>query len=414
MTKSALAKIVNQFLVTPESLKKNPTQKNLSVGPLRSGRHYQKDEPRNDRNPNSTIQNSDPANTVPQDEIEKVKVTTTERSEKFNIPWGTIQAAQEADSTLRKIREVLWKPEPPQEVNEFGIDVVHLWSQRKSLEIINGVIHRNFETPAGLIEHRQILVSEPLRKRFLYWVHGDPTSCHFGVQKTAAKLQHCAYWSGWQRDVGLFVRRCDTCCRYRKDPTRPQGAMKNGVGLALFQKFHIDLTGPHRRSAGGHVYLLTGICGFTKYLVVVPPKDKSALTVANALLKHVYLIYGAVELQVYDNGTEFLNSILQHLSNIMGIQDLRSTAYRPVANSAIERTHRTINAVFAKAIKEHQRNWHEQAKYVCFAYNTAKHSSTTFSPFYLVFLREPRVGINLFLDRLEPAYQDSDEYAETI
>ena len=190
--------------------------------------------------------------------------------------------------------------------------------------------------------------------------------------------------------------------------------MKNGVGLAPFQKFHIDLTGPHRRSAGGHVYLLTGICCFTKYLVVVPLKDKSALTVANALLKHVYLIYGAVELQVHDNGPEFVNAILGHLSRMMGIQDLRSTPYRPVANSAIERTHRTINAVFAKTIKEHQKDWHEQAKYVCFAYNTAKHSSTTFSPFYLVFLREPRVGIDLFLDRSEPAYQDTDEYSGTV
>ena len=99
---------------------------------------------------------------------------------------------------------------------------------------------------------------------------------------------------------------------------------------------------------------------------------------------------------------------------MMGIQDLRSTANKPVANAAIERTHQTINAVFAKTIKEHQRDRHEQAKYVCFAYNTAKHSSTTFSPFYLVFLREPRVGIDIFLDKSEPAYQDSDEYAETV
>ena len=390
------------------------TKKNLSVGPLRSGRSYQKETQRTDGIPNSAVRNPDPEIPTQNAGTKETKTTEAKGSEKLDIPWETIRDAQEADPTLRKIRELLWNPESPQDVNEFGIDVVHLWSQRKSLEIINGVIHRNFETPDGLIEHRQILVPEPLRKRFLYWVHGDPTSGHFGVQKTTAKLQHYAYWSGWRKDVELFVRRCDTCCRYRKGPSRPQGAMKNGIGLAPFQKFHIDLTGPHRRSSGGHVYLLTGICCFTKYLIVVPLRDKSALTVANALLKHVYLIYGAVELQVHDNGTEFVNSILQHLSKMMGIQDLRSTAYRPVANSAIERTHRTINAVFAKTIKEHQRDWHEQAKYVCFAYNTAKHSSTTFSPFYLVFLREPRVGIDLFLDRSEPAFQDSDEYAETV
>ena len=146
----------------------------------------------------------------------------------------------------------------------------------------------------------------------------------------------------------------------------------------------------------------------------MPLKDKTALTVANALLKNVYLIYGAVELQVHDNGPEFVNSVLSHLSRMLGIQDLRSTAYRPVANSAIERAHRTINAVFAKTIKENQRDWHEQAKYVCFAYNTACHSSTLFSPFYLVFLREPRVGIDLFLDKSEPGYQSTDEYSEKV
>ena len=138
------------------------------------------------------------------------------------------------------------------------------------------------------------------------------------------------------------------------------------------------------------------------------------MTVANALLKNVYLVYGAVELQVHDNGPEFVNSILQHLSKMLGVQDLRSTAYRPVANSQIERVHRTINAVFAKTIRDNQRDWHEQTKYVCFAYNTAKHSSTLFSPFYLVFLRKPRVGIDLFLDRSEPAYQDTDEYCEKV
>ena len=61
--------------------------------------------------------------------------------------------------------------------------VVHLWSQQKSLSIINGVIHRNYETAEGLVLYQQILVPTPLRAKFLYWVHGHPTLRHFGVQK---------------------------------------------------------------------------------------------------------------------------------------------------------------------------------------------------------------------------------------
>ena len=292
--------------------------------------------------------------------------------------------------------------------------VVHLWSQRQSLIVMDNILYRKFESVEGLVRYYQILVPQPLRMKMLYWVHGDPTSGHFGIAKTADKLATYAYWTGWRKDVELFVRRCDVCCRYRKGPRFPQGEMQNGVGLAPFQKFHVDLTGPHRRSAKGNQYLLTGICCFTKYLITVPIRDKSALTVANALLKHVYLIYGAVELQIHDQGPEFVNSVLSHLSAMLGIQDLKSTAYRPVANAAIERVHRTLNAIFAKTIRENQSDWCERAKYVTFAYNTAKHGSTTFSPFYLVFLREPRVGIDLLLDTKEPAYNNTDEYAEIV
>ena len=372
------------------------------AGTLRSGKSYLK---------NGQTRQPQPE-TVPLQPTETNDETID--GDSLDIPWEIIRQTQETDVTLKKLLELLKDPEPPDNVNEFGMSLVNLWNQRKSLVIINGVIHRIFESAEGLVLHRQILVPEPLRKKFLFWVHGDPCSGNFGVQKTTDKLQHYAYWSGWRKDVELFVRRCDRCCRYHKGPARPQGAMKNVVGLAPFQKFHIDLTGPHRKSAGGHVYLLTGICCFTKYLIAVPLKDKTALTVANALLKHVYLIYGAVELQVHDNGPEFVNSVLSHLSKMLGIQDLRSTAYRPVANSAIERAHRTINAVFAKTIRDSQRDWHEQAKFVCFAYNTARHSSTLFSPFYLVFLREPRVGIDLFLDRSEPGYQSTKEYSENV
>ena len=393
----------------PKLNQRSDLRETRRTGPLRSGKSYQKDRVTTGPNPVSVDPPPDSGILQGSNLVDKRKELET-----LDLPWSDIRQEQEKDPTLQKVFELLKDPDPTTDVNEFGMGVVHLWSQRKSLTIINGVLHRNFESAEGLILYQQILVPGPLRKRFLYWVHGDPTSGHFGIQKTTDKLQQYAYWSGWRKDVELFVRRCDMCCRYRKGPTRPQGPMKNGVGLAPFQKFHIDLTGPHRRSAGGHVYLLTSICCFTKYLIAVPLRDKSALTVANALLKIFYLIYGAVELQVHDNGPEFVNSILFHLSNMLGVQDLCSTAYRPVANAAIERVHRTINAVFAKTIKDHQRDWHEQAKYVCFAYNTAKHTSTTFSPFFLVFLRESRVGIDLFLEKSEPGYQSTDEYSEKV
>ena len=117
-----------------------------------------------------------------------------------------------------------------------------------------------------------------------------------------------------------------------KDSRFHQGTMQNGIGLGPMQKFHVDLTGPHPRSRKGNVYLLTGICCFTKFLVTCPLRDKSAISVARALVNNVFLIHGAVELQIHDQGTEFVNDVMWNLNMLLGVQDLQTTAYRPVAN----------------------------------------------------------------------------------
>ena len=160
----------------------------VTTGTLRSGKSYLKD---GCNKPCDQV----PPNTHPENSESDDK---SANSSTLDIPWETIRQAQETDVTLKKLLELLQDPEPPNNVNEFGMGLVNLWNQRKSLEIINGVIHRNFESAEGLILHRQISVPEPLRKKFLFWVHGDPCSGHFGVQKTTDKLQHYAYWSGWR------------------------------------------------------------------------------------------------------------------------------------------------------------------------------------------------------------------------
>ena len=99
---------------------------------------------------------------------------------------------------------------------------------------------------------------------------------------------------------------------------------------------------------------------------------------------------------------------------LLSMQDLRTTAYKPVANGQIERVHKTINAVFAKTVSQNLRDWCKLAPYVTFAYNTSRHSSTSFSPFYLLYLREPRVGIDLMLHKKEPAYQHFDQYSDEV
>ena len=260
----------------------------------------------------------------------------------------------------------------------------------------------------------KFLCRQPFVRNFCIGFHDDPCSGHMGINRTQEKLQIYAYWPGWRKAVEDYVNRCDTCCRYKRGPKFKQGRLQSAPSLAPMQKFHIDLTGPHPRSRKGNVYLLTGICSFTKYLITVPIRYKTAMSVARSLVERVYLIHGAVELQIHDQGTEFCNEVMRNLTSLIGIQELRTTCYKPSSNGSIERAHGTINAIFAKMVNSDLKNWDAMAPYVTFAYNNSKHTSTTFTPFYLTYMREARVSLNLLLDLGVSTYRSTDEYANLV
>ena len=127
------------------------------------------------------------------------------------------------------------------------------------------------------------------------------------------------------------------------------------------------------------------------------------------MVKH--LLFGCHILKISDMGGEFQNDVMRNITDLLGIQLDRTTAYRLSGNGAVERLHRTINAIFAKMVDKNQRNWCELTPYVIFAYNTSYHSSTTFSPFYLLYIREACIPIDLVMENVgEAVPADWDEY----
>lgn len=118
---------------------------------------------------------------------------------------------------------------------------------------------------------------------------------------------------------------------------------------------------------------MTLCCAFTKYLVAVPIRDKTALCVAKALVKKVYLVYGAVDILVHDGGHEFCNRLQEQQSKLMGIQMTRISPHRASANGNIERVHGTISRIFAKVNATNQKYWCQRPAFVAYAYNTAWH-----------------------------------------
>jgi len=109
-----------------------------------------------------------------------------------------------------------------------------------------------------------------------------------GMTKTSAHVMRRAYWYRWRRDVNIYVKRCPKCSTYYKGriPSREGNLVPLLMGT-LVERWACDLAGPFPKSTKGHVYILTAICVFSKYIILVPLRDKKAIAVANAIYETV-------------------------------------------------------------------------------------------------------------------------------
>ena len=72
------------------------------------------------------------------------------------------------------------------------------------------------------------------------------------------------------------------------------------------ERVHADLVGP-LLSNTENKYILVMSDAFTKWLELIPIKDKSSETVVEAILNHWILRHSAMNVLVMDNGKEFKN-----------------------------------------------------------------------------------------------------------
>ncbi len=114
-----------------------------------------------------------------------------------------------------------------------------------------------------------------------------------------------------------------------------------------------------------------------------------AKSVAEALFRIISRV-GIPKEILTDQGTAFMSRTLSELYELLGIKSIRTSVYHPQTDGLVERFNRTLKSMVRKFVKEDAKNWDKWLEPLLFAVREVPQASTGFSPFELLYGRQPR------------------------
>ncbi len=156
------------------------------------------------------------------------------------------------------------------------------------------------------------MIPETLVPTVLHLAHNAIGAGHPGRERTLSSLRTNYYWPTMKIDVERHVDRCVKCAQYKGVPSGPAPILQYPPPSQPFDAVSIDVL-QLPPSYQGSKFLLVMIDHFSRYVVLVPLKEKSARAVAHAIVSKLICEHSSPRVLLSDNGAEFRNKVLAEI-----------------------------------------------------------------------------------------------------
>ncbi|UYV66441.1 hypothetical protein LAZ67_4001687 [Cordylochernes scorpioides] len=178
-----------------------------------------------------------------------------------------------------------------------------------------------------------------------------------------------------------------------------------------FERIGIDFVGPLPSTKNRKKWIIVLTDYYTRYAETRAVSEVTVKEVSKFLVEDIFLRHGAPQYLISDRGSQFTSNLMKEVMKTCKIKHCFTTSYHPQTNGLTERLNRTLINMLSMYVNTDQKNWDEILPFITHAYNTTIQETTGYSPFFLMFGREPT---SLLDDRNISVDIDKDDYDEYI
>src|SRR5215813_9200659 len=260
-----------------------------------------------------------------------------------------------------------------------------------------GALDRFYRHDDYLFRENKLCVPNcSMRELLVREAHSGGLMGHFGVKKTLDMLHEHFYWPKMRKHVEHI---CSTCiaCRKAKSKTLPQGLYTPlPVPTEPWVDISMDFILGLPRTKKGRDSIFVVVDRFSKMAHFIPcHKTDDATHIADLFFREIVRLHGVPKTIVSDRDAKFLSYFWKVLWGKLGTKLLFSTTCHPQTDGQTEVVNRTLSQLLRTVIKKNLKSWEDCLPFIEFAYNKSMHSTTSFSPFELVYGFNPLTPLDL-------------------